>query len=115
MTATGGALPVVAAIGTTHPYGTSGLLVELTALRTLGVRPVAVVAGVRAQAAARVWGTTRRETDVLRALVSGDANKEIAQALQLHEGSVERHVTAILRKAGCDSRARLVATFWTQL
>ncbi len=47
--------PVVASIGTTHPYGITGLLVELTALRSLGVRPVAVVAGVSAQDAAHVY------------------------------------------------------------
>jgi hydroxymethylpyrimidine/phosphomethylpyrimidine kinase len=49
-----GAPPVVAAIGTTHPYACTGLLVELTALAALGVRPVAVVAGVSAQDAERV-------------------------------------------------------------
>ena len=48
-------MPVVAAIGTTHPFATTGLLVELTALRELGVRPVAIVAGVSAQDAAHVY------------------------------------------------------------
>ena len=46
--------PVVAAIGTTHPYAVTGMLLELIALRALGARPVAVVAGVSAQDAARV-------------------------------------------------------------
>ena len=46
--------PVVAAIGTTHPYASTGMLLELAALRALGVRPVAVVAGVSAQDADRV-------------------------------------------------------------
>jgi hydroxymethylpyrimidine/phosphomethylpyrimidine kinase len=46
--------PVVAAIGTTHPYASTGLLLELTALRALGIRPVAIVAGVSAQDAGRV-------------------------------------------------------------
>jgi DNA-binding CsgD family transcriptional regulator len=58
---------------------------------------------------------TRRERDVLRQIVEGDASKEIAQKLGLHEGSVERHVTSILRKARCDSRSRLIAKFWTEL
>lgn len=62
-------------------------------------------------AAAR-WRATRREVDVLRRLVLGDANKEIAARLSIHEGSVERHTTSLLRKAGCDSRTRLVARFW---
>ncbi len=47
--------PVVAAVGTTHPYASSGMLLELTALRALGVRPVAIVAGVSAQDAAHVY------------------------------------------------------------
>jgi hydroxymethylpyrimidine/phosphomethylpyrimidine kinase len=48
-------MPVVAAIGTTHPFASTGLLVELAALRDLGVRPVAVIAGVSAQDAAHVY------------------------------------------------------------
>jgi hydroxymethylpyrimidine/phosphomethylpyrimidine kinase len=54
-------MPVVAAIGTTHPYASTGLLVELAALRALDVRPVAVVAGVSAQDAAHVYA--RRSLD----------------------------------------------------
>jgi hydroxymethylpyrimidine/phosphomethylpyrimidine kinase len=51
-------MPVVAAIGTTHPLASTGLLLELAALRALGVRPVAVVAGVSAQDAAHVYART---------------------------------------------------------
>jgi hydroxymethylpyrimidine/phosphomethylpyrimidine kinase len=46
--------PVVAAVGTTHPYAAAGLLLDLTAIRMLGAQPVAVVAGVSAQDAGRV-------------------------------------------------------------
>ncbi|MGA2391755.1 MAG: bifunctional hydroxymethylpyrimidine kinase/phosphomethylpyrimidine kinase [Candidatus Lustribacter sp.] len=46
--------PVVAAVGTTHPYAAAGLLLDLTAIRALGAQPVAVVAGVSAQDAGRV-------------------------------------------------------------
>lgn len=46
--------PVVAAVGTTHPYAAAGLLLELTAIRALGAQPVAIVAGVSAQNADRV-------------------------------------------------------------
>jgi hydroxymethylpyrimidine/phosphomethylpyrimidine kinase len=46
--------PVVAAVGTTHPFAAAGLLLELTAIRALGAQPVAVVAGVSAQDAGRV-------------------------------------------------------------
>lgn len=51
-------IPVVASIGTTHPYAAAGLLVELEAIRALGARPVAIVAGVSAQNAARVFART---------------------------------------------------------
>lgn len=63
--------------------------------------------------AQRRWGVTRRELDVLRGIVAGDSNKEIALKVGLHESSVERYVTSLLRKAGCDGRSRLVARFWT--
>jgi hydroxymethylpyrimidine/phosphomethylpyrimidine kinase len=46
--------PVVAAVGTTHPFAAAGLLLDLTAIRALGAQPVAVVAGVSAQDARRV-------------------------------------------------------------
>lgn len=46
--------PVVAAVGTTHPYAAAGLLLDLAAIRDLGAQPVAVVAGVSAQDAQRV-------------------------------------------------------------
>ncbi len=46
--------PLVAAVGTTHPYAAAGLLLDLVAIRSLGARPYAVVAGVSAQDAARV-------------------------------------------------------------
>jgi hydroxymethylpyrimidine/phosphomethylpyrimidine kinase len=48
-------MPVVAAVGTTHPFASTGLLLELIALREMGVRPVAVIAGVSAQDAAHVY------------------------------------------------------------
>ncbi len=67
----------------------------------------------RLVSARQIWGTTPREFAVLRPLAMGDSNKEIAGRLGCHEGSVERHVTALLRKARCDSRARLVARFWS--
>ena len=69
----------------------------------------------RLRAAGKQWRATPRELDVLRGVVAGDSNKEIALRLGCHEGSVERHVTALLRKARCDGRSRLVARFWTDL
>lgn len=59
------------------------------------------------------WRLTAREVEVLRMIAVGDSNKEIARRLECHEGTVERHVTSILRKSRCESRSRLVARFWT--
>ena len=59
------------------------------------------------------WGLTPREMDVLRWLAWGDSNKEIAVRLGCHDGTVERHVTSLLRKSRCDSRSRMVSRFWT--
>jgi hydroxymethylpyrimidine/phosphomethylpyrimidine kinase len=46
--------PVVAAVGTTHPYLSAGMLLDTVAIRALGARPLAIVAGVSAQNARRV-------------------------------------------------------------
>ncbi len=49
---------------------------------------------------------TGREADVLRLLVRGAANKEIAAALFLAEGTVKNHVTSILEKLGVTDRTQ---------
>ncbi len=55
---------------------------------------------------------TERETDVLRLLASGEANKQIARTLGLGEQTVKTHVSHILAKLGVQSRtqAALYAT-----
>lgn len=67
----------------------------------------------RAAAAARRWGLTPREAEVLGRLARGEPNKTIAATLGCSPNTVELHVSAILAKAGCESRAQLVARFWT--
>src|SRR5437899_3768802 len=47
---------------------------------------------------------TERETDVLRLLAEGKANKEIAQVLSIGEKTVKTHVSNILAKLGVQSR-----------
>lgn len=49
---------------------------------------------------------TERETDVLRLLARGKANKEIAQALIIGEKTVKTHVSNILAKLGVPSRTQ---------
>lgn len=49
---------------------------------------------------------TERETDVLRLLAQGKANKEIAHALNIGEKTVKTHVSNILSKLGVQSRTQ---------
>lgn len=51
---------------------------------------------------------TRRQFDVLRFMVQGLSNKEIASELHLSETTVKSHVTAILRKLGATDRTQAV-------
>ena len=51
---------------------------------------------------------TERETDVLKALAKGQANKEIARELAIGEKTVKTHVSSILAKLGVQSRTQAV-------
>ena len=50
---------------------------------------------------------TRRERDVLRLLVGGDSNQEIARSLAIREQTVKDHVSALLKKFHARSRVAL--------
>ena len=49
---------------------------------------------------------TERETDVLRLLAQGLANKEIAQELSIGNRTVKSHISSILAKLGVQSRTQ---------
>ncbi len=49
---------------------------------------------------------TERETEVLRLMAMGKANKEIARALTIGEQTVKTHVSNILSKLGVQSRTQ---------
>jgi DNA-binding NarL/FixJ family response regulator len=49
---------------------------------------------------------TDRETEVLRLMAIGQANKEIARSLQIGEKTVKTHVSNILGKLGVQSRTQ---------
>jgi DNA-binding CsgD family transcriptional regulator len=70
-------------------------------------------AETRLQRAADRWRLTPRQIDVLRVLVRGKANKEIAVDLECAENTVELHVTQLLRRAGVVSRAELISRFFS--
>src|ERR671916_2418857 len=49
---------------------------------------------------------TERETEVLKRVARGQANKEIARTLFVEERTVKSHVTSILKKLGLKSRTQ---------
>ncbi len=51
---------------------------------------------------------TDRERDVLRCMVAGSNNQEIADQLIISLGTVKFHVSSIFRKLGVDSRVKAV-------
>jgi two-component system NarL family response regulator len=89
------------------------------------VDPQELVACVRAVHAGRSWVSpaiaaklaerltrvelTPREMGVLRELVTGKSNKEIAAALGIVEGTVKLHVTRLYEKLGVSNRTEALA------
>jgi DNA-binding NarL/FixJ family response regulator len=56
----------------------------------------------------RVEPLTERELEILRLMVAGWTNKQIARGLDLSEGTVKNHVSRILAKLGVRDRTRAV-------
>jgi NarL family two-component system response regulator LiaR len=54
----------------------------------------------------RTEGLSERETDVVRLLARGSANKQIARDLGIAEKTVKTHVSSILSKLGVQSRTQ---------
>jgi DNA-binding NarL/FixJ family response regulator len=55
-------------------------------------------------------GLTAREVEVLRGLVAGGSNADIAVRMGISENTVRNHVHAVLRKLGAANRTDAVAT-----
>jgi len=51
---------------------------------------------------------TDRESEILRLMTGGYSNREIAEALDLSEGTVKNHVSNIRSKLGVRDRTRAV-------
>jgi len=70
-----------------------------------------VAAGVRRLDHARRhelgFGLTRRELDIIRAVLDGDTNREIAARLSISENTVKRHLMHTFNKMGVSSRVEL--------
>jgi DNA-binding NarL/FixJ family response regulator len=54
-------------------------------------------------------GMSLRQQQVLRLIANGESNKSIARKLQLSEGTVKAHVSAVFQKMGVHSRAAAAA------
>jgi DNA-binding NarL/FixJ family response regulator len=56
---------------------------------------------------AKGFGLTRRELDIIRAVVDGDTNREVGARLSISENTVKRHLMHIYNKMGASSRVEL--------
>ncbi|MFT4038180.1 MAG: LuxR C-terminal-related transcriptional regulator [Thermomicrobiales bacterium] len=61
--------------------------------------------GAQARETARKLGLTRREAEVFRLLIAGQADREIAASLYISVRTASKHVGAILQKLGVSSRS----------
>lgn len=64
------------------------------------------------RAAQKVSSLTARERQVLREVVAGKSNKEIARELKIKESTVETHLTHIFTELGV--RSRVKAALWAR-
>jgi DNA-binding NarL/FixJ family response regulator len=76
---------------------------------TLGA---SLLPSVKVERARQTWNLPERSARVLAQVASGRSNKEIAAALGRSEVTVERHLTSLFRRAGCQSRAELIARLY---
>jgi DNA-binding NarL/FixJ family response regulator len=94
---------------------TASSRVMLSALRLVLSGGVYLPPAMLEQAVERAPGSndhanflTPRQREVLALLAQGKSNKEIARALDLAEGTVKLHVTAILKSLNVNNRTRAV-------
>jgi DNA-binding NarL/FixJ family response regulator len=70
-----------------------------------------VEAGFKKLAAARrqsvAFGLTPREVEIIRAVVAGCSNREIAERVSISENTVKSHLTHIFNKSGASNRVEL--------
>jgi DNA-binding NarL/FixJ family response regulator len=55
----------------------------------------------------KAFGLTRRELEIVRAVVAGQTNKEIARQFGISEHTVKRHIAHIFTKLGASNRVEL--------
>jgi DNA-binding CsgD family transcriptional regulator len=77
----------------------------------LGRSPEPARDGRREEESFARFGITRRERDIVRGILQGRSNAEIAASLFISERTVETHVTNIYQKTGVKSRVQLSNLF----
>ena len=84
----------------------------LDTIRAVHAGQTRIPPDIAAKLAERMTGPelTHRELDVLRLLMAGKSNKQIAAALFISEGTVKTHVNNILGKLGASDRTQAVTT-----
>ena len=55
----------------------------------------------------KAFGLTRRELEILRSVLSGETNREIARGFSISENTVKRHLSHIFDKVGASNRVEL--------
>jgi len=68
----------------------------------------------RTEQLARDHGLSRRQAEVLTQLALGKTNNAIAAVLGCADGTVEFHVSHLLRKMHCENRTEIVARYWSK-
>lgn len=86
-----------------QPQVTARVLREFTRLAGQAVPP-------KAKAKPLAEPLTERETEVLRLIVSGATNQDIAEQLHIGLGTVKHHVRAVFAKLGARDRVQAVLT-----
>lgn len=61
----------------------------------------------KAEKERKTFGLTRRELDIVGAIVAGYSNKDIAKKLSISEDTVKHHLTNVFDKTGVSSRLEL--------
>jgi DNA-binding NarL/FixJ family response regulator len=84
----------------------------MDAIRAVHAGKSRIPSAVAERLAGRMSGPvlTDRETDVLRLIVKGNSNKEIASKLNISEATVKTHVNSLLSKLGVSDRTQAATT-----
>ncbi len=85
----------------------------MDAIRVVHAGKKRIPPSVAERLAERVGGgpaLTSRETEVLRRIVLGENNKEIASALNISEATVKTHINNLLSKLGVNDRTQAATT-----